>query len=561
MKTKIFISLFLLISVTSFILYRPSERTNTADVSTETISGNSDGRFLIGAVNSSFDDSSNYVHYDSLGLDLWHTYTGTSDIDPVTNQRYPFTNMAMNDKLLAPVDSYKADIQTKINSIYSHNESRLMLMRPKIEWLCYGQRSDYQCEDSLRETALWFYSFQSAGHNGGVDSQDFRYADGNRVRYFRSQNSTNGGTWVDSIGTVISKLKANTEQCRKSGTDGGNIWQTDEQWNWYIKPRIRIDSNVAHSSQNPLVCKIKVIAENGATVLIETDIHANDFLEIQSGNYNGQYVEKFDGINLTIHGACGNNNAYWSARGNRPPQNEENKMDIQVYWYGNCDMWIDYIRVDNEVANRLLKVGGDNEYEQWLEDEVDEIGLHIPPGANTPPANKFYIELTEFNNYPCMAYVNKRLKYYSSDAVELIADWYLRNSIHVPWEDRSTVMSADFIKRFWIDSVGFKTFYAENYPYNSDTDPATSNSPGKIPSSLRVTGCSGTDPCGIMADPVPPAEFDNWLQDNMDHEPYYFSSNAPRDLKEYLWSRGSYRFLLNLGDNISKSYNIPCLKK
>jgi len=545
MKTKIFISLFLLISVTSFILYRPAERTNSASITSETTSGNSDGRFLIGAVNSSFDDSSNYVHYDSLGLDLWHTYTGTSDIDPVTNQRYPFTNMAMNDKLLAPVDSYKADIQTKINSIYSHNESRLMLMRPKIEWLCYGQRSDYQCEDSLRETALWFYSFQSAGHNGGVDSQDFRYADGNRVRYFRSQNSTNGGTWVDSIGTVISKLKANTEQCRKSGTDGGNIWQTDEQWDWYIKPRIRIDSNVAHSSQNPLVCKIKVISEND-TVLKEVDIKAINFVD-SSGNYNGKYLEEFFrfpvGVNLTIHGAWGNNNAYWSARGNRPPQNEENKMDIQVYWYGNCDMWIDYIRVDNEVADKLFKGFYEEPGREWIKDEVDEIGLHIPPGANTPPANKFYIELTEFNNYPCMAYVNKKIKQYSSNQLDLITDWTLRNSIHVPWENRSTVMTADFIKRFYIDSVGFKMFFAECYPYNSDSfDPATSNTIARIPNTLPNTICSTSSPCGILAYPIPPAEFDNWLQDNMDHEPFYFTSDESFDLTKYLWARGLSKF-------------------
>jgi len=553
MKTKIFISLFLLISVTSFILYRPSERTNSASITSETTSGNSDGRFLIGAVNSSFDDSSNYVHYDSLGLDLWHTYTGTSDIDPVTNQRYPFTNMAMNDKLLAPVDLYKADIQTKINSIYSHNESRLMLMRPKIEWLCYGQRSDYQCEDSLMETALWFYSFQSAGHNGGVDSQDFRYADGNRVRYFRSQNSTNGGTWVDSIGTVISKLKANTEQCRKSGTDGGNIWQTDEQWDWYIKPRIRIDSSFVENNPSSIVCKIIVIAENGSTILKEADIKARNFKQSQTSSYSGKYLEEFyfspfnDTSNLTISGAWGNNNAYWSARGNRAPQNETNKMDIQVYWYGNCDMWIDYIRVDNEVANDLLSTDPSNlkhlKYESWLDSEVTQIGLHIPPGANTPPANKFYIELTEFNNYPCMAYVNKKIKQYSSNQLDLITDWTLRNSIHVPWENRSTVMTADFIKRFYIDSVGFKMFFTECYPYNSDAiDPATSNTIARIPNTLPNTICSTSSPCGILAYPIPPAEFDNWLQDNMDHEPFYFTSDESFDLTKYLWARGLSKF-------------------
>ena len=568
MKTRIFISLFLLISVTSFILYRPADRTNTASITSETTSGNSDGRFLIGAMQSFNDETFNYVHYDSMGLDLCHTYTGTSDTGPVTNQRYPYTNMAMNDKLLTPVDSYKADIQNKISGIYMHNQSRLILMRPKIEWLCYGQRSDYQCEDGHRDTALWFYSFQRAGHNGGVDSQDFRYGNGNWVRYFRSQNSNHSGAWVDGIGTVISKLKANTEQCRTSGGETGNIWQSDLQFDWYIKPRIRIDSVFAANFPNSSVCKIKVIKENGSDILKEVTIKASDFWD-NSNTYDGSYKEEFNfasGTDLKIHGPWGSNDkAYWQARGNRPPQDEDNKADIQVYWYGNCDMWIDYIRVDNEVADKLFKGYYDDPIHpenMWIKDEAQQIGLYTPAGANTPAAYKFYIELTEFNNMPCIAYVNKKLKEYSSgsDTIDMITDWTVRNSIHVPWENRITVMTADFVKRFWIDSIGLRAFYAEAYPFNSDnSDPATSNSPAKIPNTLPVISCGGSQSCGILSNPVPPGEFDSWLQDNMDHQPFYFASTEAWDptFREYLWARGISRYIFELGDNISRTKNIP----
>jgi hypothetical protein len=61
-----------------------------------------------------------------------------------------------------------------------------------------------------------------------------------------------------------------------------------------------------------------------------------------------------------------------------------------------------------------------------------------------------------------------------------------------------------------------------------------------------------------MAHAISPEAFDLWLQDNMDHEPYYFaSSSAEWDSREYFWSRGAFRFVMELGNDISKSRHIP----
>ncbi|MBK6878003.1 MAG: hypothetical protein IPG99_16540 [Ignavibacteria bacterium] len=142
-------------------------------------------------------------------------------------------------------------------------------------------------------------------------------------------------------------------------------------------------------------------------------------------------------------------------------------------------MWIDYVRVDNEIADQLFKGEFENQQSNWIRDEVEHIALYRPLQADMPPAYKLYLELTEFNNLPCMAYVNRRLKYYATQLggsqfkVDLAADFHVRYSIHVPWENKSTVMNYDHIKRFWIDSVGMTTFLAECYPFNNNESPVT----------------------------------------------------------------------------------------
>jgi hypothetical protein len=165
---------------------------------------------------------------------------------------------------------------------------------------------------------------------------------------------------------VVKRLKANTEQCqRNTDADGHNAWQSDNYHDWLIKPRIRIDSNVAHNSGNTNVCRIVVLNQNRDTIK-SAIIKAVHFINPQTGLYNGQYLEEYyfgqNDSNLTVHGdwAAGTNPWcwLWDARGTRTLQQEEtesfNHADIQVYWYGNCNMWIDYVRVDNDIADELF---------------------------------------------------------------------------------------------------------------------------------------------------------------------------------------------------------------
>ncbi len=399
-------------------------------------------RFYIGAMNDHGDYGNNFSNLNTLGFNLWQVYINGMR-DPNNNSRFIPTGwfgQGGSDQLFADdVSGYAGAVNGVIDNVYNSspagNRRRLIIMRPKIEWLCYGQRSDYMCVDTqyIDDRNLWFYTFQSPNHVG-YDVQDSKAGPTAQhyVRYCQADPDNPGPG-----GMVVSRLKANTEQCNRNlGTNvtGGNQWQHDSQSDWLIKPRIRIDSNVAHSVSNPVVCEIKVIAQDDVTILKDVNIHANDFLVDGGSYYNGRYIEEFNlptGTDLKITGdwAGTDTKGKWTclARGNHSVQYEQqhsgdNHADIQVYWYGNCDMWIDYVRVDNDVANQLFKGYYEQQGRNWIYDEVSQIGIY-PVTSSEPYAMKYYIELCEFNNLPCMAYVNSKIKLYSGGKhVNIVAD-------------------------------------------------------------------------------------------------------------------------------------------
>ena len=374
---------------------------------------------------------------------------------------------------------------------------------------------------------------------------------------------------------ILKRLKANTEQ-----SNAGENYYEDKRCDWFVKPRIRGDRDfiVNPNNRETDICRIYVFKQDGTNEkeITPTTIKAKHFLDNQ-GEYNGGYMEEFyfDGSNnpprgIKFTGELGDKYIY-KARGTC--QNDtglENKSDIQVYWYANCDMWIDYVKVENDVAEGLLNPNSPNynTFNQWIKDEVEQIAFAGDPGA-VPPMLKFYIELTEFNNLPCAAYVNQKLKEYSdscsggSYSVDLMADFTNLNMVHVPWDKRNTISSPGWVYTNYVQKVGLTQFFAESYPLTSlYTNPSQTWS--KIPETLPTT--SGW---GILANPTTTAAYDTWLQDNMDHSPYVLETgeagaNIPFSYRsdncnEYTLyqDEGNYRWIMNLGNEISRLHNIP----
>jgi hypothetical protein len=215
-----------------------------------------------------------------------------------------------------------------------------LLHRPKIEWLCYGQRSDYQCENIPSTDPLWFYAFNSnqQGHvHTGSDWRD-NTTFGNGVMVKRCLTNPTEPDYPDNPGYVVDRLKANTEQCRLQptadpGSSGAsNIWQSDQQCDWVVKPHIRVNPDFVRDNPESDVCKITVIAEDGTSIIGEKVIKAKYFHQRDNPNpYDGSYIEEFY-INQTsgetpkapvsINGPwvgswTGLGYAWWNARGSR----------------------------------------------------------------------------------------------------------------------------------------------------------------------------------------------------------------------------------------------------
>lgn len=478
-----------------------------------------------------------YTYIDSLGLNLWHMYTSATH-NSISDRFYP-SGWNPDDTLFAD-SPYVQRVRDTLTRIYSHNNMRSLMQRPKVEWLCYGKRSDYECENmSHVDTNVWFYSFQSP------DSIGSSLIDSNKWVKYCDPNS-------HQPGFVVSRLRANTEQCQRVA-HGGNEWHGDSYHNWFIKPRVRIDSAFVQNNPQSNVFRVKVIADNGSTILDDT-IRAGNFRDINNP-YRGQYIEEYfpAGTHLERFGDWGSE---WinKARGNRPPGQEENIADIQIYWFGNCKMWIDYVRVDNDVANDLFSSDTSNQihklYEKWLRWEARDIACNDAP-------LKYYIELSQFNNIPCIAYISNKLKDLTENCgknINIMTDFASIYSVHVPGEDQSRLMNPEHIKKNYIDKIGATQIFMETYPMTSRYETPSSNSFSKIPTTLPVTNGPG-----ILATPINPEAYDDWLQDNLDYSPYYLETddeinlacgNLPQD-------KGNFRYIMQLGNKISKLANIP----
>jgi len=553
MKTKLTITLMLGLLTFAFVFLHPNTEENITPVSPPALQYS---EFLIGGLHDAADVDFTYIK-DSLNFNLWHSYV-FSYTDTVSGKKYPFGWLgsgASNDSLFTPKERYVSGVQGVINNIASNN-MKALLHRPKIEYLCYGQRSDYQCESTHLDTNYWFYSFNDHPVAGqyGSDYQDNTYGGGAWVRKCVGNPSN-----PESVaGFVVKRLKANTEQCHMDTSSEAYRW--DSQSDWLIKPRIRIDSAFANNlaNFNTLVCRIDAKNQKGNTFK-SVDLKVRHFRPDQFTRYEGNYLEEYffqqNDSNLTYTGDWGD---WWgfSARGTRPLAQETdttfNHADIQVYWYGNCDLWLDYVRVDNDVAHRLLKPGGDEQFEDWLQWEAQDIACHNS-GASTI---NFYIELIEFNQLPCIKYVNERLNYYENCGKQfnVMLDLLTFYQLHLSWDDRDIIDRPEKIKDLYIDYTGAQEiFLGDPYPLIARRPQCTEigkyvNS--QIPSTLpKTTGDS------ILANIVSsPADYDAWLQGQLDTHCFFYKG-GPWVGENHLI--GVFMYLMKSGHEVSKLCDIP----
>jgi len=534
-KTKLTLAVLLGLLTLAFVYRNESNFTKEASSNVNVINlnakppapahNNISADFLIGAMTNGWQTDYSKLT-DTLGFNLWHRYIDGG----LDNGQFLIKGWTSNDYLDADINVYRSDVQGILDNNFGSN-MRTLMERPKVTRLAFGQRSDYQCESTNLNPDLWFYSYSN--HQVGIDEYDDNqsYGSNSWVRYCEvNNNQTDGGA-----GWVVSGLKSNHEQVNMSVR-----WEGDKSYSWIVKPKIRADKNYIDNHSDEPICRIDVINYDN-NLIKSTIIRARNFKD-QNGDYDGKYKE--EGFNFLTPNDSDLTFSQTEAINFNPRNkffwvpNGECKADFKVYWYGNCDMWIDYVRVDNDVADRLLK-GNDAEYESWLEWEAEEIATH-----NNSPL-KFYIEEFEFNNLPCMAYVSRKLRDVNPN-IGLMCDlnYTLYNTVapFSSWGNEfDNFVGVEHVKRYLIDSVGSTEVFMGAYPLSGYDAGGNAFEQNPIP----VTLCGNQTynwQTGMLTHSVPVSAYEDTLQAHFDTKQHQY------------WS---YRMNTARADSLSKLANIP----
>ena len=394
MKTKLTISVVLLFLTVAFISRIPTaEESGNSSKHLHPGSSNPDNEFIIGALHNACDLYFGYRNItDTFHMNMWHKYTAPIGWGWYRFPPYPFVTSHPDDRWDKDTNDYGPNVRRHIDSNNAHG-LRTIMDRPVIQYFAYGQRSDYQCEtDSHIESDLLFYGYDTHPPNSNIsDYEDYStFGTGEWVRYCDADPENPG----EGSGYVVKDLRANHEQSNKRF----NPWASDSMYAWYIKPRIRIDSNFAHNNQNDAVCRVEIIDWHGSKVK-DVEILGRHFLF--NNNYDGSYIIEFNfdiqDSNLVVR--PGYRLCPWPDSG-RSFGNWDIpiKTDYRIYWYGNCDMWIDYIRVENEPSVELYS----GIYDERIRKEFQRTFLDYDAGIQ-------YVKVCELNNLPCIDYITRVL--------------------------------------------------------------------------------------------------------------------------------------------------------
>ncbi|MBV6479606.1 MAG: hypothetical protein HGGPFJEG_02392 [Ignavibacteria bacterium] len=366
-------------------------------------------KFYIGYFNLPYElqfTSTGFLNdYKSLSLNAMQGYmTKGADTDP-TNLQGGF-----NDSL----DTYKANVQSMLGKFSSTlGESSMLLSREKISRPAYGQQSTYQAEYVRAELV------------GNIKKPGYGYKHGGGSYYagetWQGETGISGrycqtGTHLAQI--MVDSLYENLEQVNDV-TD--NHLTSDRKsmysdYRWYIKPRMRIPQSFANDPNNwEKIVVIMEIQNFSASINQFETLKVKSFLD-ENGEYNGRYLEmyRFDGnpniYPLSIKATDLTQGAVADASG-RTENLFDSKVDYRVYWYGEVDVWLDYVRVEDEWAHFLfnpqLETASQPRKYFFNHKILEEVNAF---SVNDSGFAYFYMDEYFYNNIPCISEVNRIIK-------------------------------------------------------------------------------------------------------------------------------------------------------
>ncbi len=293
-----------------------------------------------------------------------------------------------------------------------------------------------------------------------------------------------------------------------------NTWMNDTTYEWYVMPKIRIDSNyaanVAHDSD--VVCRIVVTGWYG-NIEKEIPLMVSDFKQQGIGTYDGNYRESF-------YFSSSSDSSYIDI-----PQNQIHNFaddrntfnwdftclcDIKIYWTGKCDIWLDRVRIENRPAHQYLTL----KEQRW----IDKVDAEITWAnrnyvSQNPIPNYFYFEECQMSHFPMIKTLNNQVRAGSGDQNELVN--FLNYDLfkaHIPdcW---NVQLTSQQLKEYLYDDFDVRTMVMGAYSLEGWE---TGENSSYHPSSLSTNDYDVDS--GLLSHPASSGYYDTWLQDNSENQ-------------------------------------------
>jgi len=372
-------------------------------------------RFSIGTYNfvlrPGFRNSVNLQNYRDLQYNTNLSFTYRGNGDALWNSIDGYNVM--------PSDYMPAFTNT-LNDLYinqaNYYKQKVFFERAKIIRGAMGQRSTYEAENNgTYNTRTPGYGYQNSGT--GIDYTNDMGA---------NVNGRMCAVGTHSAGYIVKELYENMEQINFLFHDGSGktdmqFFQSDTKdsiYFWVVKPRMRIrveDFNDPNKRELPVV-SIDIRRYDSTKISDDQTftIKVKDFAGL-IGNYYGDYMENFYNINPITHEYLPKLKILADSltAGVDKDHLGISKVDYRVYWYGNVDVWLDYVRLDDEWAHYLFTDPTDQApgNREFFHTKIAQEIAALNPAANEGNGfGYFYLDEYPYNCYPCIAEVNRIIK-------------------------------------------------------------------------------------------------------------------------------------------------------
>lgn len=437
-KKNILILIVLILAVMSIIYSFTLSKRNSSTVTTVNIV---DTSFKIGTFSPGYNSMVEGLIYDPYNW--YYTITKLKDFGLNSSIFYLDTSRfgsIFDGGLYDSVLKYQGYVNRFMEFI---NDSGVTgnFERGTIMKLCGSQRSTYEAEDN---TIYGFYNNVSPV-TGHTFTNDPYGVSGRCARVLPSE-----GQSADNPGYLVSGLIENAEQSDTWYPIG--VGGEDDSL-WYVKPRMRIDSADAITYQNTSIARVDIVGFWG-NVIKSIDIKGENFLN--NGNYNSKYIEDYyfpGDYPLTISGNTDTNHLNHAARTDFDSSFnfKSCKVDYRIYWYGVCNLWVDYVRVEDRWAYKLFTPGtflNPNLYVKKVYEEASAFAVN---------SKYFHYDEIRKNNLPSIKFVQHIIDSATGGTVKIVP---IASSINNELKNKYTNFS------LFLDSINPPYLLTDCYPFS-----------------------------------------------------------------------------------------------